>query len=69
MSKNYKNSLEYNKLIFDYEDSQIKVYENELRATLLLTEKANVDSDKKFQIEVMWIYDKYLKDKNWDNNG
>ena len=60
----YKKTRLYNGFYFVYENETVIMYENELSTSPLKTSDIVINSDKDFEMEMMWMYEKYSSDHN-----
>ena len=59
-----KKTRLYNGFYFVYENETVIMYENELSTSPLKTSDIVINSDKDFEMEMMWMYEKYSSDHN-----
>ena len=59
-----KKTRLYNGFYFVYENETVIMYENELYTSPLKTSDIVINSDKDFEMEMMWMYEKYSSDHN-----
>tara|TARA_A100001515_G_C4561206_1_gene206669 strand:- start:394 stop:588 length:195 start_codon:yes stop_codon:yes gene_type:complete len=59
-----KKTRLYNGFYFVYENETVLMFENELSTSPLKKSDTVIKSDKDFEMEMMWMFEKYSKDTN-----